>query len=61
MRGGALAVLGIVLIVGTALGWFPLGDDPFVRHVPQLAGVLMIGQGALWVARSRTGQDGSRP
>ncbi|MEV7178812.1 hypothetical protein [Kitasatospora sp. NPDC093679] len=48
-----------MLIVGTALGWFPLGDDPLVRHVPRLAGVLMIGQGTLWVVRSRTGQDGS--
>jgi hypothetical protein len=58
-RGVTLAILGIVLVTGATLGWFPLGDDPLVRHAPQLAGILMISQGAYWVAKSRSGGDGS--
>ncbi|MFI6155863.1 hypothetical protein ACIBCA_24620 [Kitasatospora sp. NPDC051170] len=59
LRGVLLAALGIVLVFCATLGWLPLGDNPFVRHAPQLAGILMIGQGALWVARSRSDASGS--
>ncbi|WP_369387230.1 hypothetical protein AB5J72_06110 [Streptomyces sp. CG1] len=59
MSGVALAVFGVALVAAATLGWLPLGNDSFVRHVPQLVGILMISQGAYWVARSRSGEDGS--
>ncbi|MDN3259511.1 hypothetical protein QWJ26_06725 [Streptomyces sp. CSDS2] len=60
MRGVALTLLGVVLVTAATLGWLPFGDNSLVRHGPQLIGILIISQGAYWVARSRShGHDGS--
>ncbi|MFE9401524.1 hypothetical protein ACFYNY_07095 [Streptomyces sp. NPDC006530] len=55
--GVALALLGIALVAVATLGLLPFGENSLVRHGPQLIGILMISQGAYWVARSRSHED----
>ncbi|WP_156178939.1 hypothetical protein [Saccharothrix sp. ST-888] len=43
----------MLLIAAVAFDRLPLGENPLLRHGPQLVGVLLIGQGAYLVAGSR--------